>query len=552
MKMIKYLILLPFLVVITNCDEKSKQTSKETAQETPPITPRWAFEHVVWEDSINTQEAAMDLVNRYKSRDFPVGGIIIDSPWSTSYNSFEWDTARYPAPQKMINSLHDLDIRVIMWMTAIMNETAKDAPVQKNKNYDWLIDQEYVTDNGDTIHWWKGAGVHIDYTNPKAVSWLHEQMDPVMEMGIDGWKVDMGEWYLDDTVLTSEGEMPKKEFQKLYYADMYDYTVGKNPEGIILARPYSHQAGGACAPISKNPMGWCGDFYGNWEGLKHQINNIYKSAEIGYGAVGCEVGGYWKGRSNKEQLVRYAQFGAMTACMVNGGVNGAFTNHLPWYHDEEAEKCYRQAAWLHSQLIPYLFSETVNAHLHGGALLNNVSFEQESHILGQDIFTKAITSSDSLVEFRLPGNDNWVEFWTNEEYKGGELISKDYLLNRFPLFIRSGAIIPMNIHNSYSGIGDVSLKNKQTILIYPGKKSSYRYYRPTGTGTNYETIDITFDNASGILEVDGESTLSYAFLIQNINKPGEVKDAEWEYNAKDNLLKILKQGKSIRIEIVMK
>lgn len=545
MKMIKYLLLSPLLVVLTNCSETTRKVT-----ETPPITPRWAFEHVVWEDSINTQKAVLDLVNRYKKRDFPVGGVIIDSPWSTSYNSFEWDTARYPAPQKMINSLNDLDIRTIMWMTAIMNETAKDAPVQKNKHFDWLIENGYVTDNGDTIGWWKGTGVHIDYTNPEAVAWLHEQMDPVMEMGIDGWKVDMGEWYLDDTVLTSKGEMPKKEFQKLYYADMYEYTINRNPEGIILARPYSHQ-GGACAPVSKNPLGWCGDFFGNWEGLKMQIHDIYKSTELGYGAVGCEVGGYWKERSNKEQLVRYAQFGAMTACIINGGSNGAFTNHLPWYHDEEAEKCYHQAAWLHSQLIPYLFSETVNAHLNGGTLLNNVSFDQESHILGRDIFTKAITSEDSLTEFNLPDNNKWVDFWTNEEYNGGDLISKAYPLNRYPLFIRSGAIIPMDIQNSYSGIGDASLKNKHPILIYPGEKASYRYYRPTGTGTGYETIDITFDSASGTLEVEGESDLAYAFLIRNMNKPAEVKNAEWEYNAEDNLLKIFKQGKSIKIEIVM-
>ena len=545
MKMIKYLLLSPLLVVLTNCSETTRKVT-----ETPPITPRWAFEHVVWEDSINTQKAVLDLVNRYKKRDFPVGGVIIDSPWSTSYNSFEWDTARYPALQKMINSLNDLDIRTIMWMTAIMNETAKDAPVQKNKHFDWLIENGYVTDNGDTIGWWKGTGVHIDYTNPEAVAWLHEQMDPVMEMGIDGWKVDMGEWYLDDTVLTSKGEMPKKEFQKLYYADMYEYTINRNPEGIILARPYSHQ-GGACAPVSKNPLGWCGDFFGNWEGLKMQIHDIYKSTELGYGAVGCEVGGYWKERSNKEQLVRYAQFGAMTACIINGGSNGAFTNHLPWYHDEEAEKCYRQAAWLHSQLIPYLFSETVNAHLNGGTLLNNVSFDQESHILGRDIFTKAITSEDSLTEFNLPDNNKWVDFWTNEEYNGGDLISKAYPLNRFPLFIRSGAIIPMDIQNSYSGIGDASLKNKHPILIYPGEKAFCRYYRPTGTGTDYEIVDITFDRASGALEVEGESDLAYAFLIRNMNKPAEVKNAEWEYNAKDNLLKIFKQGKSIKIEIVM-
>lgn len=75
-----------------------------------------------------------------------------------------------------------------------------------------------------------------------------------------------------------------------YYDVMFDYTVAHRPEGIIIARPYSHQ-GGYAASVSKLNMGWCGDFGGDWQGLKDQISNIYWSAIHGYGAIGCKVGG---------------------------------------------------------------------------------------------------------------------------------------------------------------------------------------------------------------------------------------------------------------------
>ncbi|MHC4062711.1 MAG: TIM-barrel domain-containing protein [Planctomycetota bacterium] len=65
----------------------------------PPICPRWAFEPWVWEDNKNTQEAALNLVKGYRDRDIPVGTIIIDSPWETAYNSFDWDKQRYPEPR---------------------------------------------------------------------------------------------------------------------------------------------------------------------------------------------------------------------------------------------------------------------------------------------------------------------------------------------------------------------------------------------------------------------------------------------------------------------
>ena len=57
--------------------------------------------------------------------------------------------------------------------------------------------------------------------------------------------------------------MSNEEFRAYYYDAMYEYTVKKNPQGIIIARPYSHQ-GGYAASVEKMNMGWCGDLSGDW------------------------------------------------------------------------------------------------------------------------------------------------------------------------------------------------------------------------------------------------------------------------------------------------
>src|SRR5687768_9609479 len=67
--------------------------------------PEWVFHHWVWEDE-STQESALQLVNDYIAHDIPVGAIIIDSPWETGYNTFEWDSSLYPDPQAMVDSFH--------------------------------------------------------------------------------------------------------------------------------------------------------------------------------------------------------------------------------------------------------------------------------------------------------------------------------------------------------------------------------------------------------------------------------------------------------------
>lgn len=79
----------------------------------PPITPAWAFGHIVWEDSINTTQGAERIVNEYLERGIPVDAIIIDSPWCTAYNDFQWDTQRYADPASMIKGF--MQKGVLVW-----------------------------------------------------------------------------------------------------------------------------------------------------------------------------------------------------------------------------------------------------------------------------------------------------------------------------------------------------------------------------------------------------------------------------------------------------
>jgi len=519
----------------------------------PPITPRWAFGHIVWEDSLNTQQAALKLVEGYQQRNIPVSGIIIDSPWSTAYNNFNWNPERYPDPQAMIKTLNGSQVRTILWLTGCINLTAKDMKQQKHELYDWVIEKRYVINQGKPSTWWKGNGLHLDFTNPEAVTWWNAQLDKVFTDGIYGWKTDQGEIYFGDTVETSIGKLTNEQFRPYYYNSMFEYTTAKNQHaGIIIGRPFSHQ-GGIEADVTELSLGWCGDFAGNWAGLRHQITNIYKSAELGYGALACEVAGFWRERSSKTELIRYCQFGAMTASMINGGENGAFTNHLPWYHDAETERIYRYYTTLHQELIPYLFSTVVDAHLNGGSLIRQVSCEQESHRLGSNLFTKAITSYEGQVTFSLPADADWFDFKTGMPYAKGTAVTIDipsYPLDEYPVFVRAGAVIPMDINSSVTGIGDETFKGSQTILIYLCGQTSYLYHKPLGEGTAYEDVSITLDEKAGTVMLDSSNSDTYIFLLKNQSKPLSVTGADsWTYNAATHTLQLRKTGSQFIITL---
>ncbi len=505
---------LAMLILTVFCLNLFGQGHNEYIPDHPPVVPAWAFQPWVWEDSINTREGALKLIRLYKEHDIPVGAIIIDSPWSTAYNNFKWDTVRYPDPRGMIEEMHREGVRVVMWLTGFINSMSTDVPVQKSNDYNYVIQHQYVVDDGREAEWWKGRGVHIDFTNPEAVKWFHHKLDKILDMHIDGFKIDQGNAALNIfRVNTSIGVMRSEQFGKYYYDSVAAYGMSKNPEFVNMARGYSYQAG-SMSGIEFLQTTFQGDFSGNWTGLNHQIDNTYKTARLGYGAPGFEIGGFMDEASSKKEFIRYAQFGSMCPVMDNGGGNGAFSFHLPWFHGEDVADIYRYFATLHAELTPYLFSESVDAHLTGGSIIKNTSFVNASHQLGKWIFVKAITSENDRVNVQLPAGSSWIDYWTGEKYKGGSLLSdRVYSLNRFPVFLRAGAVIPMFVANDVTGHGDENSGGKLTVLIYPDGVTDYVFHRPKGTGVEYEDVQFHVDAQKNTISIESDIDDSYVFLI---------------------------------------
>lgn len=511
----------------------------------PPITPAWAFAHIVWEDSLNNKFGSERLIEAYNKHNMPVDAIIIDSPWSSSYNNFLWDNQRYAEPDKMIDGFSAKGIKTILWLTGNVNIECRDTRLQKSAAYDYVIAHNYGVNDSKPYVWWKGVGVHVDFTNPKATEWWYSQLDNVFKDGVYGWKVDQGEFWLPNYFNTSKGLMTNKDFRHYYYDAMYDYTVNRKKDGIIIARPFSHQ-GGISASVEKVNLGWCGDFSGDWKGLKQQIDNIYRSSLYGYGAVACEVGGFYQKKSSAKQFQRYIQFGSMTACIINGGENGAFSSHLPWYHGKTVSRSYSWCVNFHKELVPYMFSTVVDAHLNGGSLIKNPSLKDYSHQVGNDIFTQAIVTDDDNCVVKVPNEGQWIDFWSGKELNAGESISKTYKGIEFPLFIRKGAIIPLNITNSVTGLGKESFKAKRVFYIIPNGTTSKKFHLPLSEGIDYFDCSISMNEVTKSIHLNAAQDISCIFIVKTKDKPKQIKGGFiMDYNK--GLLYVSAKGKNIDI-----
>ena len=512
---------------------------------TPPITPRWAFEPWAWEDNGNTRSSIEGVVSGYASRQIPVGAVIIDSPWETGYNTLVWDTTRYPNPQDMINQFHASAVKVLMWTTAFVDT---DADV-----YAMVQQQMYGVNGGANATWWKGTGIHIDITNPAAAAWWNARMGSVLAYGVDGWKLDRGADYIGDPIRTAAGSLSAVDFKKRLSADFFDYSTSKNPDAVILVRPYNSAQGGIGSDLSKCSMGWVGDHDGGFAGIVTQMNDIYRSAQLGYGAAGVEVGGYMGAAPSKDSLIRYAEFGALTPLMENGGANGGLTEHLPWSWDAQTVDIYRYFASLHSELGPYNFSYGVEAHLTGLSILRSTDANKAQHVLGADLFVSVVTSDVTSKSVTFPAGGRWIDYWNEDAtYVGGSATNYPASLDHYPLFIRAGAIIPMDVKTNVTGHGDATSTGKLTLLVYPSLSTTSHlvFHRSLGDGTAYSDVTIDASGTDGTVSVAGSSSVAYRLRVKSLRAPTTVTGADsWSYDAAAKVVIADKVGTSVSIVI---
>src|SRR5687767_12903375 len=205
------------------------RTAADDVAPAPLSTPRWAFRPWISKD-ISTGDDTRAFVAGFRERGIPVGAVVLDSPWETNYNTFVPDPARYPAFEQLVADLHAEQIRVVLWTTSFVNATSLDLEEGgttyegASPNYQRGVDCRFYVNDGAQYLWWKGIGAALDFSDAEAVGWWHRQQDAVLDLGIDGWKLDFGEQYVTDRpIRTDKGPIDLQAYGEAYYRDFYEY-----------------------------------------------------------------------------------------------------------------------------------------------------------------------------------------------------------------------------------------------------------------------------------------------------------------------------------------
>jgi len=517
-----------------------------------PITPAWALEPWVWEDDVNTADFVHELLAGYKAHDIPVRTILIDSPWSTRYNDFIVDEKRYPEPEKFFTGLQDEGYRVVLWMTCMVDSMSKDTAIEDSTDwYQEAADKGYLASDGYQMPWWKGKGGFIDYTNPDAMKWWRGMQQQVFDWGIDGWKLDGTATFFNSLLFgflpapygkTHSGMMSMRTYMDHYYRDEYLHGLTQNPEFITLGRAidgqleYGHMYG--FAPLDASATNWVGDQDHAWaaedEGIEEAIRDILRSAKLGYNVVGSDVGGYSGGEIPPAVYIRWAQFSVFCGLFMQGGHG----ERRLWLRSEEELELIRVCHWLHNELVPYMYSHGVECHK-GGKPLMRPTDDDYQYLFGDDFFVAPIYVDSTHRRVNLPAGE-WRYFYDDKDLlEGPTVVQREFPMEEFPVYIREGAIIPMNIEREYTGIGERDWSGHVAWNCYPKDESAFTLHHADGEGET--TLKISDNDTRLILSFSGRTT-PHVLRIYSEAAPSSInldgaplsQGEKWNYIADDN------------------
>ena len=137
------------------------------------------------------QKDVMTYARNILANGLPAGVFMIDDNWQEDYGNWNFHPSRFPNPKQMIDSLHTMGFKVMLWVCPFVSP---DCYIFRD-----LMEKKYlVTDDAGypaMIKWWNGSSAELDFTNPRTTMWFKSQLNNLTsEFGIDGFKLDAGDF----------------------------------------------------------------------------------------------------------------------------------------------------------------------------------------------------------------------------------------------------------------------------------------------------------------------------------------------------------------------
>jgi alpha-glucosidase (family GH31 glycosyl hydrolase) len=232
--------------------------------------------------------------------------------------------------------------------------------------------------------------------------------------------------------------------------------------------------------------------------LRSAILSLARVAFMGFPIWGTDTGGYYQ-FGDRDVFARWLEFSAFCPLMEIGGGNQGGGQHAPWdmptdpSDDPEMIDIYRRYVTLHHELVPLLYSLGLEAHASGRPLARPLVFDfpadpavanlWDEFLLGDLLVAPLWQNGARGRDVYLPQGE-WIDYWDpTHRVVGPATVSADAQLDRIPLFVRAGGILPLDVQTGVTGNGSAASSGRLTLDAYPAGTSIRTLHEATGDTT---------------------------------------------------------------------
>lgn len=499
-----------------------------------PLPPRWSLGYQQCRYSYYPDKEVLAIARTFREKDMPADAIVLDIHYMDKYKIFTWDKERFPDPRALISNLREMGFHVVVMCDPGIKTEKGYAPYDDGLAGDVFI--KYPDGMPYTGQVWPGWCHFPDFTRPATRSWWAGHFKGYVEEGVDGFWNDMNEiatWgnMLPENVqLDFEGRhVPMRTARNVYGLQMARATYEGTRALLNGKRPFNLTRSGYSG-IQRYAAMWTGD---NVSYNEHMLLGVRMVTGLGLGGVafaGYDVGGF-VGEADVRLFARWFSIGALSP-FFRGHTMINSRDAEPWTFGEEVEQISRNYLNLRYRLLPYIYSLFYEASQTGMPVQRSLAIYWpyakqvytygDEYLFGPYILVAPVESSQELTKVYLP-EGNWYYLYNGVAYAGGSEIMIECPLSRLPVFVKEGAILPMQKVISHTG------EKTDTLELHLYASGG----RATDSFTFYEDDGESYDHEKGIYSQR---------LIERGPRKLSISEADGTYASPFTMLKLILHG----------